>query len=190
MALALLLAMAPGSAKAAPDVDGAVSALIALPFDAAGDLFGAAGLMIAAVGGGVGDVVAIVDNNEYSGIVLRGLLSTPIRRLSLGVSRISSGVLEGFKNNEFDRFPEPASSYLGKDSLTMHDETFGAGLGAAGLSVVDALANTGLVLTRAVGANDQAKSLAEWQDGLRDRWIGPAPTPEIVIQMIEITIFD
>ncbi|MBW2280160.1 MAG: hypothetical protein JRG76_12470 [Deltaproteobacteria bacterium] len=174
VATALAIGAVPATADAAPDVDGAVSALIALPFDFAGNALGALGLLTAGTGGVIGDIVAVVDNNEYSSILLRGLLSTPIKRLSMGIGQLSTGGMEGLRGEDFADFPQDASTYLGKDSVMQHMGSFGDGLGAVGLIVVDTLSNTGLFLTRAVGANETAGSLEGWQDDMRDSFVGKA----------------
>ena len=172
VAAALAIGVVPAQAEAAPDVDGAVSALIALPFDFAGNALGAVGLLTAGAGGVVGDIVAVVDNNEYSSILLRGILSTPIKRLSMGIGQMSTGGMEGLRGEDLADFPQAASMYLGKDSVMQHMGSFGQGLGATGLVVVDTLSNTGLFLTRAVGANETAGNLEGWQTDMRDSFVG------------------
>ncbi len=168
------MVVVPARVEAAPDIDGAVDALISLPYNFFGNAFGAAGLMVASVGGLSGDIVAIVDNNEYSSILLRGLLSTPIKRLSLGLSQLSTGAMEGMRDDDFADFPQASSTYTGSDGWMKHLSTFGSGLGATGLVVTDALSDTCLFLTRLVGANGVAGDLAGWQDGMRDDWVGKA----------------
>ena len=185
-AAALLLAGTPGTAKSGPDIDGAVDSLIAIPFDATGDLFGGAGLLISAVAGCTGDIVAVFDNNEYSHVLLRGLLSTPIRRLALGISQESTGVLEGFRNDDFQKFPESAGSYLNPDGVEGRFQTLGAGLGAAALSIVDTLGNTGQFLLRAVGAGSQADSIAQQQTDARTNWVGSATEGSSEIGMLKL----
>ena len=174
IAAALAIGVVPAQAEAAPDVDGAVSALIALPFDFFGNALGALGLLTAGAGGIVGDIVAVVDNNEYSSILLRGIISTPIKRLSMGIGQMSTGGMEGLRGEDFADFPQDASTYLGKDSVMQHMGSFGHGLGATGMVVVDTLSNTGLFLTRAVGANAMAGDLEGWQTDMRDSWVGKA----------------
>ncbi len=168
------MVVVPARVEAAPDIDGAVDALISLPYNFFGNAIGAAGLIFASVGGLTGDIVAIVDNNEYSSILLRGLLSTPIKRLSLGLSQLSTGAMEGMRDDDFADFPQPSSAYTGSEGMMKHGSTFVTGLGAAVLIVTDGVLNVGLFLTRAVGANDLAGDLAGWQDDVRDDCVGKA----------------
>jgi hypothetical protein len=174
VAAALALSVAPARVEAAPDIDGAVDALISLPYDAFGNAFGAMGLLVGSVGGVAGDIVAVIDNNEYSSILLRGLLSTPIKRLSSSISQLSTGAMEGMRDQDFNDFPQAGSVYTGSDGITKHFSTFGHGLGATGLIVVDTLGNTGRFLTHLVGLNDMANDMSGWQDGMRDDWVGKA----------------
>ena len=182
VAAVLALAVVPARVEAAPDVDGAVDAFWSIPFDSLGNAFGAAGLMMASVGGLAGDIVAIVDNNEYTSILLRGLLSTPIKRMSSGLSQLSTGAMEGMRDDDFADFPQASSTYTGSEGMMKHASTFGSGLGAGVLVVTDALSNTGLFLTRAVGANGLAGDLAAWQDGVRDGCVGKATSGPAVEQ--------
>ena len=178
---ALAMVVVPARVEAAPDVDGAVDALISLPFDTFGNAIGATGLIFASVGGLTGDIVAIVDNNEYTSILLRGLLSTPIKRMSSSVSQLSTGAMEGMRDEDFADFPQASSIYTGSEGMMKHVSTFGTGLGATVLVVTDALSGTGLFLTRAVGANGVADDLAAWQDGVRDGCVGKA-TPGAAVE--------
>ena len=172
---AVILAMLwTAPAQAGPDLDGSVRALASVPMDSAGDLFGGAGLATTAVVGLTGDIVAAIDHNEYSRIVLRGVLSTPIRRLALGLSQMSSGILEGFSNADFEYYPEAEARYLNPPGLEPRTWTFRGGLGAVVLSVVDAIGNTGQFLLRAPGAGSTADSLEQMQQDARTALVGPA----------------
>ena len=102
VAAALAIVVVPARVEAAPDVDGAVDALWSIGFDSFGNAFGAAGLMFASVGGLAGDIVAIVDNNEYTSILLGGVISTPIKRISSSVSQLSTGAMEEVLSNHPD----------------------------------------------------------------------------------------
>ncbi len=130
--------------------------------------------MFASVGGLAGDIVAIVDNNEYTSILLGGVISTPIKRMSSSVSQLSTGAMEGMRDDDFADFPQPSSAYTGSEGMMKHGSTFVTGLGAVVLIVTDGVSNVGLFLTRAVGANDLAGDLAGWQDGMRDNCVGKA----------------
>jgi hypothetical protein len=167
---ALLLWTAPASAD--PDLDGSVKALAAVPADATGDFFGGAGMVLTSLVGLTGDAVAVVDNNEYSRIVLRGLLSTPIRRLALGLSQMSTGTLEGFGNVDHERYPQDESTYL-KVDLQNRVWTFRAGLGAVVLTAVDVAGGFGQFLLRAPGATATADSIARFQTDTRTSLVGP-----------------
>ncbi len=101
IATTLAIGVLPAQAQAAPDIDGAVASLIAIPLDFFGNALGAMGLVFGSAGGVAGDIVAVVDNNEYTSILLRGLLSTPIKRLSMGVSQLSTGGMEGLRGDWF-----------------------------------------------------------------------------------------
>ena len=174
VAAALAIVVVPARVEAAPDVDGAVDALWSLPFDTFGNAFGAGGLIFASVGGLAGDIVAIVDNNEYTSILLRGLLSTPIKRMSSSISQLSTGAMEGMRDDDFADFPQPSSAYTGSEGMMKHVSTFGSGLGATVLIVTDGVSNVVLFLTRAVGASGVAGDMAGWQDGMRDSCVGKA----------------
>ena len=175
-ALALLASVitVPGIASAGPDLDGSVRALWAIPLEASGDAIGAAGLITASVTGVAGDIVAVIDNNEYSKVVLRGIASMPIRRTALGISQLSTGALEGFRDSNFEQLPESEATYLAPDDVATRARTFGMGLGALGLVMVDSLTNTGLVFTRAVGAVGANEALESAQTDARSAWIGSA----------------
>ncbi len=160
-------------AHAGPDLDGAVKALAAVPADGIGDAVGGAGLVAASVLGFGANLVAAIDNNSHSHVILRGLVSTPLRRLALGMSRTSSGILEGFSNDDYEYYPQDESVYL-KANLQKRFWTLRGGLGAMVLSVVDTLGNTGQFLLRLPGAGEAADSLARIQTDARTRLVGPA----------------
>ena len=172
--------LAAPSAVAGPDPDpeGAVRALWSIPLDSAGDAVGAVGLIGASVVGAVGDLVALVDHNEFSHPFLRGIASTGIRRTALGISRLGTGTLEGLHNVQFSHFPEPEATYLRPDGGSGHLGTFGHGLGAIGLTIVDAFANTGLFFTHASGATDASDALIRGKSDVRVAWVGPGTDGE------------
>jgi hypothetical protein len=172
--LAAALMATPATTRAAPDVDGAVDALIATPFDPLGDAVGALGLLSGSVLGLGGDMIAIVDDNEYTRIVLRGLFSTTIRRGALAISQMSTGGMEGARNENFDAFPESNAGYLDPENFSGRLDSAKMGLGAAGLGVVDIIANPLLFLTRLVGLEDQSNSLVQFQTDARNNWVGNA----------------
>ncbi len=180
LAVGLLLAggvAAPAPLVAAPDLDGAVDALVSTPLDSAGDAVGGAGLFAAGLLGLVGDAVALLDRNAYGGeVLLRGILSTWLGRTALAISQTSTGALEGLRAEDLESFPEPPASYLeghGSDAGVRLD-TLAAGLGAAGLALVDGVLNPLLFLTRSAGLEAPAAELAARQTDARDAWLGTA----------------
>ncbi len=173
-ALAISLAVVPGVAKAGPDIDGAVDALISWPFNVFGDLAGAAGLMTAAVGGGAGDIVAIVDEHEVGRLLLRGVVSTTAYRLSLTTSRFATGAMEGARGENIVGITEPIGRYNHDQKMDVRVDTFKKGFGSAGLAVVDFIAGPFLVLSRCFGAAEQASQLDKWQTDSRNDWVGKA----------------
>ena len=172
---AAALAAAPAArAELNPDPEGAVRALLSIPLDAAGDAIGAGGLIGALVIAVDGDVVALVDDNEFTHPFLRGFASTPIRRAALGLSRLGTVALEGIRASDFSRLPVSEPPYLRPDDGGSHLRTFRLGFGAIGLIIVDSLANTGLFVTRAIGANEVEEQLARAKTYVRTAWVGPA----------------
>ena len=180
LAVGLLLGSglgAPAPLLAAPDIDAAVDALISTPFDSAGDAVGGAGLFAAGALGLVGDAVSLLDRNAYGGeLLLRGILSTPLRRTALALSQTSTGALEGLRAEDLEPFPELPASYLEGDAgdVGARVDTLAAGLGAAGLAVVDGVLNPLLFLTHGIGLAGPAAELAAWQTDARDAWLGTA----------------
>lgn len=170
--LILALAAGPTPAVAAPDFDGAADALVATAFDATGDLVGSAGLVSAAVLGAGGDLVALIDDNEVTRVVLRGVLSKAIRLTALGTSQMSTGALEGFRGEDFANFPEPAKDYLDPENFEVRVATLVEGVGALALGTVDILANPSLFILRLVGLTDQADSIAKFQTEYGGKWLG------------------
>ncbi|MFQ5512987.1 MAG: hypothetical protein ACE5FG_01010 [Myxococcota bacterium] len=169
-ALAALL-MSAGAASAKPDVDGAVDALIALPHDVGGDALGAVGLVLAAGVGATGDVLAVIDQSEYGRVLLRGFASTLTRRFAYGLSRLASGALEGFRNDDLHKFPEDLGDYLDPKSHEARIWTLRSGIGAAVLGATDLVTNSLLVLTRAAGSTEHSDELTKMQDDWRDDWV-------------------
>ncbi|MFQ5515196.1 MAG: hypothetical protein ACE5FG_12295 [Myxococcota bacterium] len=168
-ALAVSLLVAPGLAAAQSDVDGAVEALIDFPLNTFGDLGGATGLVLGGLGGVMGDIVALVDDNPY----LRGILSTTIHRLSLGVSNSMTGMLEGLRAEDLERYPEPASAYLDNDDPGARIDNVLDGVGGTYVALSDAIGNPLLVILRAAGVQDRAERISTWQEQVRDRYFGP-----------------
>jgi hypothetical protein len=173
LGLAFALLVAPG-ARAQPDIDGAVDALISTPFDTFGDVAGSAGMMFGALGGLTGDIVALVDDNEVTRVLLRGVFSTTIRRLSLSTSQTFTGAMEGMRAEDLNGLPEPIAHYMDPKDMSGRVDTFTKGLGALQLAVVDTVGNPTQFLMRLVGATSQADSVAKWQTDSRNNWVGAA----------------
>ena len=150
-----------------------MDALIDTPFNTFGDVAGAGGLISAGTLGIAADVVALVDDNEYSRIVLRGLLSKPTKRMAQGWSAIFTGALEGLRAEDLENYPESMDAYVGEHKIDSHIDTIGDGLGGVYVGIVDAICNPVLMLLRISGANQQADSLANWMGTRRDRYFGP-----------------
>ena len=170
-ALAATLAIA-GGAAAEPDIDGAVDALIDTPFNTLGDAAGSAGLVAAGIGGAVGDLVALIDKNEHAEVLLRGIVSTSIHRLSLGLSNTFTGMLEGMRAENLQRYPESASAYLDPADLDSRVDNVLDGLGGVWVGVTDAVGNPLLFLLRCAGAAKQADQISDYQAEVRDRYFG------------------
>lgn len=170
--LAAVIGGSPGAAKGASDIDGAVDALISTPLDVFGDAAGALGLVASAGFGVLGDVAAVVDDNEYTRVLLRGIFSTTIHRVALGTSQMFTGGMEGLRAEDFTAFPESPGDYLDRAPVQTRIDTASTGLGALGLGVVDLMANPGLFLTRLIGMEQQAADIARSQANVRNNWVG------------------
>lgn len=162
-----------GAAKAGPDVDGAVDATISWPLETAGDFVGSLGLITSSVGGCLGDAIALLDDNEYSRVVLRGFLSTTVRRMFYGVSTLSTGALEGLRAENLRNYPEASDGFLDPDGLSGRIDSFEAGLGGVYVMTIDALTGPVLLFTRAVGLTGVADDVKEFKDSRRKRYFGP-----------------
>jgi hypothetical protein len=171
--IAVSLLISAGEAKAGPDVDGAVKALIDTPINTTGDLIGSAGLITAGVAGGVGDLVAFIDDNEYTRVVLRGIVSKSIHRLALGMSNMGTGGLEGLRAEDLQAYPEAAAVYMEPQGPAVRVDDVLDGIGGTYVALTDALGNPLLMVLRGGGATDQAASVDKWQAAVRDRYFGP-----------------
>ncbi len=180
---ALLLVPASG-ALAAGDYDGAVSAMVALPLDLVGDIYGGIGLMGAAVIGGAGDILALVDDNSLTRPYMRAGFSRSFKAGALAVSHTASGALEGGRGQQLVAYPEPAKRYLNRGGKISHNTearlgTLQAGFSAAlPLAVADLLTNTALIFTRAMGS-EEADSIAAWKSDFRGHMVGKTELPAV-----------
>ena len=178
LVFALLIWELPEAQAAQPDFDGAVDALISTPLDPAADASGGAGLIAASVVGGVGDIVALVDDNRYSKLVLHGVVSRTIDRTAVGLSQTATGILEAFRAEDIDRFPEASAVYLehpksAKRRADLRIGTFATGVGAAiPLAVADSVLNPILLIARLIGTERPADVVATWQNDSRSGLIG------------------
>ncbi len=170
---ALALCVGAGRAAAGPDPEGAVRALVATPFGVAGDAIGAAGLIGASTLGLCGDGISLLDANPVTKPILFGVASGAVRRLALGLSQGSTGLLEGLRAEDIQRLPEPDAAYLENAPGVGRLDTALSGLGALRLLVEDALAGPALFALRVAGARGAADSVADWTRAERVRALGP-----------------
>ncbi|MFI5316521.1 MAG: hypothetical protein ACHQ6T_12535 [Myxococcota bacterium] len=168
----LLLALAP-RAVAAPDVGGALRALVATPLRVTGDALGAGGLLAASALGLCGDGLALADANRWTEPILFGVASGALRRLALGVSQGSTGALEGLRAEDIERLPEPREAYLENAPGAGRLDTALTGLGALRLALEDALSGPLLFALRGAGAHAAADAVAGWSRDERIRALGP-----------------
>ncbi len=170
-AVALTTAPAVG---AEPNPTGALRSLWSIPVDAAGDAIGAGGLIGAVVIAIDADVIALVDDNGLTQPSLRGFASTPLRRTAGALSRSATAAVTGLHTRDTSRPPESKPTDLRLKHGESHLRTVGRGFGAIGLIAVESLANAGLFVTHAIGANRPAEQLARAQTDVRIAWVGPA----------------
>ena len=170
---AVALATAP-AVGAEPDPAGALRSLWSIPVDAAGDAIGAGGLIGAVVIAIDADVIALVDDNGLTQPFLRGFASTPLRRTAGALSQSATAAVTGLHTRDTSRPPESKPTDLRLKHRESHLRTVGRGFGAIGLIAVDSLANAGLFMTHAIGANRPAEQLARAQTDVRTAWVGPA----------------
>ncbi len=168
---AVALATAP-AVGAEPDPAGALRSLWSIPVDAAGDAIGAGGLIGAVVIAIDADVIALVDDNGLTQPFLRGFASTPLRRMAGALSQSATTAVTGLHTR--DTPPESKPTDLRLKHGESHLRTVGRGFGAIGLIAVESLANAGLFVTHAIGANRSAEQLARAQTDVRTAWVGPA----------------
>jgi hypothetical protein len=170
------LGLLPASACGAPDLDGAIAALVSGPLAATGDALGGAGLVAAAGCGSTADVVALVDANRLTSPLLRGTASRTLLRLALGLSWTSTGLLEGLRGEDIERLPEARATYLSAAPGVGRVETLTGGIRSLGLALSDALSTPPLVILRLVGARGPAERLARRQENARIDALGPLPS--------------
>jgi hypothetical protein len=174
--VALLALLDPTRALAAPDPLGAWSELIGTPLRVTGDLLGATGLFGAAAVALGGDALAVLDARGDP----PGPMSGPIHRVAMAVSRGGTGMMEGLRDEDIERFPEARTTYVTARPGRGRVDTLLSGVGAVRLAVRDLWSGPALAVLRLVGASGWADRVSRGRDELRTRLLGPlpAPTPE------------
>jgi len=179
LAALLLLALlaAPGVPRAAPDPLAGAAALLATPFEVAGDLLGGAGLIGAALLAGVGDAVALADRNPVTEPLLRGAASRTVQTLAFAVSWSASSSLELLRREDVERLPEPLGAYVEVAPFAGRFDTARSGASALGLALRDAWSGPALAAAHLAGARGTAEALAQGRNEARVRALGPDPLP-------------
>jgi hypothetical protein len=174
--VALLVLLDPTPALAAPDPLGAWAELIGTPLRVTGDLLGATGLFAAAAVALGGDVFAVLDARRGP----PGPVSGPIHRIAMAVSHGGTGMMEGLRDEDIERFPEARTTYVTARPGRGRIDTLLSGGGAVRLAVRDVWSGPALTVLRLVGASGWAGRVSKGRDELRIRLLGPlpAPTPE------------
>ena len=171
----LVLWTLPQATQAAPDVDGALESLIGGPLRAAGSVVGGTGMIASAGIGLAGDVVSLVDRNPITRPILHGAVSRTLQRVALGLSWITSGLMEGLRAVDIERLPEASAAYLlAAPGVGRLDTTLG-GLGALRLGISDAVTTIPLALLRVSGVQGLTKRLLQRQVDLQVQTLGPTP---------------
>jgi hypothetical protein len=170
------LGLLPGIASGAPDIDGAIDALVSGPLRTAGDAVGGVGLIAAAGCAGGGDLISLIDANRLTRPLLRGAVSQAVRRLAMAVSWTATGALEGIRNQDIERLPEAEATYLSAAPGMGRIDTFIGGIRALGLALSDGLSTPPQVTLRLLGANELAGRLTRRQENARIDALGPLPS--------------
>lgn len=173
VAVALCLVALAARAHAGPDVGGALRALAATPFRVTGDAVGGAGLIGAAAVGVCGDALSLADANRFTEPILFGVASGAVRRVALGLSQGSTGVLEGLRAEDVETLPEPRAAYLENAPGAGRLDTALTGLGALRLLLEDAVTGPALFALRGVGARGAAEDVSDFGRDERIRVLGP-----------------
>ncbi len=179
LAALLLLALlaTPGAPRAAPDPVAGAAALLATPFQVAGDLLGGAGLIGAALVASVGDLVALADRNSVTEPLLRGAASRTVHTLAFALSWSTSRSLELLRRENVERLPEPLTAYLDVAPFAGRFDTARSGTAALGLALRDAWSGPALAAAHLAGARGAADALAQGRREARIRALGPDPLP-------------
>lgn len=164
-------------ARASPDPEGALRALLEAPPTLLGNTLGAGGLIAAAGLGLAGDALSLIDANPATRPFLRGVVSRALRRTALGISWTATGALEGLRAEDIERLPEARATYLAAAPGVGRLDTLLDGLGAARLAVGDLFAAPGLAALRLVGSAERGRALARRRREARIRLLGPEPAP-------------
>ncbi len=175
--LFLVLWTIPPAAWAGPDLPGALRTLIGAPLVMMGDAGGGLGLIGASLIATSGDVVSLVDDNRATAPILGGALSTGIQRIGLGLSGLSTGLLEGLRGEDVERLPEPPEHYLDTEPGFGRLDTALSGFGALRLAILDTLSAPLLFGSQLAGASTLSERLEHWRHEARVNALGPDPAP-------------
>jgi hypothetical protein len=178
LALVVLLAILPARGQAGPDPLGAAGALADGASRTAGDWIGGAGLIGAAGLALVGDGIALLDHNRLTRPLLRGAVSAATRRVALGVSWSTTGILEALRAEDIERLPEAPETYRSAAPFVGRLDTALSGAAALGLGVGDLCSAPVLSVLRLVGAEELAGALARRRTNARIDALGPEPLPD------------
>lgn len=173
--LAVILLAAAPRALAAPDVPGALGALISTPLDVAGDAIGGVGLITAATVSSAGDLVSLLDRNRLTAPLTRGAVSGAIQHGAFGISWLSTRSLEILRHEDIERLPPPREAYVSPARFVGRLDVALDGVRALGLAARDAASGPLLGLLRGVGARERSEALDRWRREARIRALGPEP---------------
>ncbi|MEE8557668.1 MAG: hypothetical protein V3T14_07265 [Myxococcota bacterium] len=177
----LAIGLMIGSQAAAwerPDLDAGWEALVETPFRVGGDLAGATGLLAAPAIALVGDALALLDATWVPEGPLHGWVSSPVYRLALAISWTGTGVLEGLRGEDIERFPEDPATYWTASAGVGRLGTCLAGVGAVRLAVRDALSGPTRVLLSLTGFRARAGRVKRAAEEARTRLLGPLPVAQ------------
>lgn len=167
-------------AAAKPRIGNALGMTLVAPLIVLGDLGGGLGLVSASISGLAGDGIALVDDNALTQSVLHGFLSQPVKRVGLGISRLSTGWLEGLRGEDIERLPESQAAYLVAAPVIGRIETFSTGARALGLGVYD-LATTPIWFgAELIGIERWRTSIYRARRNARIQALGPEPSRTLV----------
>ena len=177
LAMGLMIG-SPAAAWERPDLDAGWEALVETPFRVGGDLAGATGLLVAPAIALVGDALSLLDATWVPEGPLHGWVSSPLYRLALAVSWTGTGVLEGLRGENIERFPEDPATYRTAAAGAGRLDTCIAGVGAVRLAIRDVLSGPTRVLLSLAGLRARAGRVELAAEEARTRLLGPLPVAE------------